>query len=128
MTVRVRRVGSEAFLTVKRPANGIARSEFEYPVPVEAEAMLKLYVRPLIEKTRYEGPHQGPVWHVDEFAGDNEGLILAEVELEHPEQAIELPSWVSEEVPHNERFLNSRLVDNPQDEEANEPECSERAG
>jgi CYTH domain-containing protein len=128
-TVRARRAGPEAFLTVKVPANGIVRPEFEYQVPVqEAEAMFKLCDRPLIEKTRYEIIHQGLVWHVDEFAGDNEGLILAEVELERSDQPVDLPSWVSDEVTHDERFRNSRLVDNPQDEEANERECSERAG
>ena len=126
VTVRVRRAGSEAFLTVKGPANGIARPEFEYPVPVEeAEAMFKLCDRPLIEKTRYEILHNGLVWHVDEFGGDNDGLVLAEVELEHPEQSVELPSWVSREVTQDERFRNSRLVDNPQDETTNERECSE---
>ncbi|QRM32546.1 CYTH domain-containing protein [Microvirga sp. VF16] len=114
VTVRVRRAGSWAYLTVKGEPNGFVRSEFEYEVPVEeAEAMFKLCHRPLIEKTRYEVPHAGLVWHVDEFAGDNAGLVLAEVGLDHPEQPIERPAWLGQEVSHDPRFRNSRLVDAP---------------
>jgi adenylate cyclase len=115
VTVRVRRAGSRAYLTVKGEPNGIVRPEFEYEVPVEeAEAMFKLCHRPLIEKTRYEVPHAGLVWHVDEFAGDNAGLVLAEVELDHPEQPVEIPPWLGQEVSHDPRFRNSRLASAPQ--------------
>ena len=89
----------------------------------EAEAMFELCDRPLIEKTRYEVSHKGLVWHVDEFGGDNDGLVLAEVELDDPNQSVELPSWVSQEVRQDERFRNSRLLDEPQGEDAVEWGC-----
>jgi adenylate cyclase len=116
LTVRVRRAGPQAYLTVKGEPNGIVRPEFEYEVPVEdAEAMLKaLCVRPLIEKTRFLVRYEGFVWHVDEFQGGNAGLILAEVELERPDQPVPLPPWVGEEVTQDPRYRNSRLVDVPQ--------------
>jgi CYTH domain-containing protein len=91
------------------------RPEFEYEVPVEeAEAMFRLCHRPLIEKTRYEVSHADLVWQVDEFHGGNAGLILAEVELDHPEQPVECPPWLGQEVSQDPRFRNSRLSDQPQ--------------
>jgi CYTH domain-containing protein len=115
VTVRVRRAGSRAYLTVKGEPNGLVRPEFEYEVPVEeAEAMFRLCHRPLIEKTRYEVSHAGLVWHVDEFHGDNAGLVLAEVELDHPEQSVDYPPWLGQEVSHDPRFRNSRLSHEPQ--------------
>jgi adenylate cyclase len=115
VTVRVRRAGARAYLTVKGEPNGLVRPEFEYEVPVEeAEAMFKLCRRPLIEKTRYEVSHAGLVWHVDEFEGDNAGLVLAEVELDHPDQPVARPPWLGPEVSHDPRFRNSRLSDTPQ--------------
>ncbi len=117
VTVRVRRAGSRAYLTVKGSGNGLVRPEFEYEVPVEeAEDMLQLCRRPLIEKTRYEVVHEGVVWHVDEFAGQNAGLVIAEVELDHPHQPVALPAWVGPEVTADERFRNSRLVTEPLNE------------
>jgi adenylate cyclase len=92
VTVRVRRAGPRAFLTIKGSGDGIVRPEFEYEIPVEeAEEMIKLCRRPLIEKTRYEVLHEGVLWEVDEFEGENTGLVLAEVELEHPDQLLALP-------------------------------------
>jgi CYTH domain-containing protein len=115
VTVRVRRAGPRAYLTVKGEPNGIVRPEFEYEVPVEeAEAMFRLCHRPLIEKTRYEVPHAGLLWQVDEFHGDNAGLVLAEVELDHPEQPVDCPPWLGQEVSHDPRFRNSRLSHEPQ--------------
>jgi len=92
------------------------RQEYEYEVPIEdAEVMLKtLCRRPLIEKTRHEVVHEGFVWHVDEFAGDNAGLVLAEIEMSHPGQQVLLPPWIGEEVTDDERYRNSSLVDEPQ--------------
>ena len=69
--------------------------------------------RPLIEKTRFEVTHVGVVWEVDEFQGDNAGLIVAEVELDHPDQAFSRPPWLGEEVTGDPRFRNSNLVDDP---------------
>jgi adenylate cyclase len=116
VTVRVRRAGPQAYITVKGEGNGIVRPEFEYAVPVEeAEAMLgSLCRRPLIEKTRYHVMHEGVLWHVDEFCGDNAGLLLAEVELSDPNQPVRLPPWVGEEVTNDRRYRNSSLVDRPQ--------------
>jgi CYTH domain-containing protein len=119
VTVRVRRAGPRAYLTVKGEPNGIARPEFEYEVPVDdAEAMLAaLCARPLIEKTRFLVCYEGLQWHVDEFKGDNAGLVLAEIELEHPDQPVPLPPWVGQEVTHDPRYRNSRLVDAPRGRE-----------
>jgi len=114
-TVRVRRVGDRAYLTIKGPAIGISRSEFEYEIPVaDAEAMLTtLCDRPLIEKKRYRIPIDDLVWEVDEFFGENAGLILAEVELQHLDQPISLPAWIGEEVSGDPRYFNSNLVVHP---------------
>jgi CYTH domain-containing protein len=118
VTVRVRRAGPRAFLTIKGSGNEIVRPEFEYEIPVEeAEAMIKLCRRPLIEKTRYEVLHEGVVWEVDEFEGENAGLVLAEVELEHPDQLLALPEWVGAEVTSDQRYRNSQLVDAPMGED-----------
>jgi adenylate cyclase len=114
-TVRVRCAGPRAFLTVKGAAEGTARAEYEYEIDVgEAEAMLDgLCLRPLVEKIRYRVPFGGLVWEVDEFMGDNRGLVLAEVELVHVDQTVVLPDWVGEEVSGDPRYFNSHLVRQP---------------
>ncbi len=118
ITVRVRRAGPRAYLTIKGSGQGIVRPEFEYEIPVEeAEEMFKLCRHPLIEKTRYEVLHEGVLWEVDEFGGENAGLVLAEVELEHPSQPVALPEWVGEEVTSDQRYRNSQLVDVPMGED-----------
>ncbi len=114
-TVRVRTAGDRGFLTVKGPARGIARSEFEYPIPLaDAEAMLKeLAEKPLVEKYRHTVFHAGLMWVVDEFLGANQGLILAEVELEREDQPLEKPSWAGREVSDDPRYRNASLVRRP---------------
>lgn len=114
-TVRVRRAGKAAFLTVKGAANGAARAEYEYSINcAEADAMLDgLCMRPLVEKIRYRIPHAGLTWEVDEFLGDNQGLVLAEVELEREDQDIHLPDWAGPEVTGDPRYFNSYLVSHP---------------
>lgn len=114
-TIRVRVGGGEAFLTIKSAAVGLQRSEFEYEIPVEdANLMLdRLCIRPLIEKTRYRIEMDDVVWEVDEFHGENEGLIIAEVELEHESQQVDLPEWIGEEVSHDHRYSNASLVKKP---------------
>lgn len=114
-TVRVRTVGRKGFLTIKGVTTGVTRAEFEYEIPVtEANAMLDgLCERPLIEKSRYRIEHGGLVWEVDEFFGENRGLVIAEVELADEGQRIDLPSWVGEEVSDDPRFFNSNLTRNP---------------
>jgi len=114
VTIRVRCGASQGFLTIKGSSNGPVRPEFEYEIPLdEAEELLNLCRRPLVEKVRHEIWHAGMVWHVDEFAGENAGLVLAEVELRHPDQAVVLPDWVGGEVTSDERYRNSRLADAP---------------
>jgi adenylate cyclase len=114
-TVRVRTVGERGFLTIKGVTTGVTRAEFEYEIPVtEANAMLdSLCERPLIEKSRYRIEHRGLVWEVDEFFGENQGLVIAEVELVNEGQRIDLPSWVGEEVSDDPRYFNSNLTKHP---------------
>jgi len=113
--VRVRRSGERAWLTIKgRPVDGAA-PEFEYEIPVaEADAILTaLAKKPLIEKKRHLVPHGGLIWEVDEFLGENAGLVLAEVELSSPGQPVSPPGWIGREVTGDSRYSNASLVANP---------------
>lgn len=114
-TVRVRVAGDKGYLTIKGLSQGAARAEFEYAIPREeaVEMLDTLCLRPQIEKTRYRIPHAGLVWEVDEFFGDNEGLLLAEVELAEEGQAVDLPDWIGEEVTGDPRYYNASLVERP---------------
>ena len=113
-TVRVRIAGDKAMLTIKGPTAGASRQEFEYQIPVEdAQQMMKLVDGPVVTKNRYIVEHSGLVWEVDEFLGDNEGLVVAEVELESEQQEIEFPDWVGEEVTSDKRYFNSSLSVKP---------------
>lgn len=114
-TVRVRVAGDNAFLTIKGVNRGVTRTEFEYPIPVDdAEEMLDfLCERPLIEKTRWVVPFRGFTWEVDEFRGENAGLVVAEVELPTADTKPELPPWVGDEVSQDPRYFNSNLVKRP---------------
>lgn len=114
-TVRVRAAGDEAWLTIKGRTEGTRRIELEYAVPIEdATLMLDRLCEPgRIDKTRYEIEHDGLTWEVDVFTGDNEGLVVAEVELSTPEQEVSLPPWVGAEVSDDRRYLNSRLSERP---------------
>jgi len=114
-TVRVRVVGEQGYLTIKGSTTGMKRAEFEYKIPVEdAQELLEtLCDRPLIEKTRYKILMGDLTWEVDEFWGENQGLILAEVELETEYQNIDIPDWIGEEVTSDPRYYNSNLVKNP---------------
>jgi adenylate cyclase len=114
-TVRVRVVGERAYLTVKGRNRGIERSEFEYEIPVlDAEQMLdQLCQRPLLEKTRFRVEHAGRVWEVDEFRGENLGLLVAEIELESVDETVQLPDWVGQEVSGDPRYYNANLIRNP---------------
>lgn len=113
--VRIRIEGSEARLTIKGRSIGARRSEWEYPIPREDARVLldSLCERPLIEKIRYRIPFQGMLWEVDEFLGENLGLIVAEIELETEEQAFACPEWVGEEVTHDARYFNANLLRHP---------------
>jgi CYTH domain-containing protein len=114
-TVRVRLAGDEAFLTIKGVTTNASRAEYEYPIPrADARSMLDaLCLRPLIEKRRYRVPYHGFTWEVDEFLGDNVGLVVAEIELENPDQPFDSPSWIGDEITGDPRFYNANLVTNP---------------
>ncbi len=114
-TVRVRTIGQQAYLTIKGITIGASRLEFEYQIPVQdANQMLdELCEKPLIEKKRYQVEHGGRVWEVDQFFGDNQGLIVAEVELESEDQTFPKPDWVAQEVTDDPRYFNANLVQHP---------------
>lgn len=109
-TVRVRIAGEEAFLTIKGESVGARRAEFEYPIPLwDARELLNLCEQPLIEKNRRKILYQGFVWEVDEFLGENLGLVVAEIELPAEDTYFERPEWVGEEVTADARYFNSNL-------------------
>ena len=114
-TVRARVAGDQGFLTIKGITVGAARAEYEYEIPLaDANEMLdKLCERPIVEKTRYRLPQDDIVWEIDEFEGDNRGLIVAEVELKDEHQSYPKPDWLGEEVTGDPRYFNSNLVKKP---------------
>ncbi len=114
-TVRVRRAGEHGYITIKGPASGIARPEYEYQIPAgDADEMLStLAVGAVVEKVRHRRPYAGLVWEVDEFAGENAGLIVAEVELQDAAQSVPLPDWVGAEVTADPRYSNAALSRHP---------------
>lgn len=113
--VRVRIEGESAMLTIKGRSVGATRGEWEYPIPLaDAKVFLdSLCERPIIEKKRYRIPYEGMTWEVDEFLGDNAGLVVAEIELESEDQAFARPEWIGEEVTQDARYFNSSLLRNP---------------
>ncbi|MGE5622322.1 MAG: CYTH domain-containing protein [Bacillota bacterium] len=113
--VRVRIEGAAALLTIKGRTVGAARGEWEYPIPLEdAQVFLdSLCERPLIEKYRYRIPYQGLTWEVDEFLGENAGLVVAEVELASEDQPFAKPDWVGDEVTQDARYFNANLLRHP---------------
>lgn len=115
VTVRVRLMGGQGFLTIKGPASGISRCEMEYEIPAtDAGYMLDhLCSGGLIEKKRYILSVNGSLWEIDEFAGHNSGLVMAEIELESETQPFEKPEWLGEEVSLDRRYANASLARNP---------------
>ncbi len=114
-TVRVRRVGNKGYLTVKGITAGAVRSEFEYEIPVaDADALLNgLCEKPLIEKDRYRVRVGGHTWEIDEFRGENQGLVVAEVELQREDEPFEKPGWIAAEVTDDPRYFNANLGKHP---------------
>lgn len=113
-TVRVRIAGEESFLTIKGTSVGARRAEFEYPIPLwDARELLAMCEQPLIEKNRRKILHEGFVWEVDEFLGENLGLVVAEIELPAEDTAFAQPDWVGEEVTEDVRYFNSNLSRTP---------------
>jgi len=114
-TVRVRIAGTTGWLTIKGKTVGATRSEFEYPVPEEdARQMLdELCNAGVIDKTRYRLPQGELCWEIDVFHGDNDGLIVAEIELPSEDTPFDRPAWLGEEVTGDPRYYNSALSTNP---------------
>jgi adenylate cyclase len=114
VAVRVRLAGEKGFLTIKGIKKGISRPEFEYEIPVaDAEQLLKLSNGFVIEKIRHVVMYKGLAWEVDEFLGENAGLIVAEIELEKEDQIFEGPDWLGREVTGDPRYANAYLASNP---------------
>lgn len=113
-TIRVRITGDEAYLTIKGKTTGFSRTEIECSIPVAtATEMLQYFSISEIDKERYYMPHGQHMWEVDVFHGKNEGLIIAEIELENETAAFEKPDWIAGEVTHDQRYYNSHLSLNP---------------
>jgi len=119
-TVCVRTMGCEAYITIKGITDGIQRKEFEYEIPLkDADYMLDLLCeKPIIEKIRrgIQDEDCTEMWVVDEYFGENQGLVLAEIlgdELEHEGEATELPKWIGEEVTHDPKYFNANLIKYP---------------
>jgi len=113
-TIRVRIAGDKCYLTVKGKAQGYSRAEFEYEVPVDdARQLLGLCEGGIVEKYRHRVPFGGLVWELDEFLGDNAGLVVAEIELPAEDTVFPLPPWVGPEVTADPRYANSKLSERP---------------
>ena len=114
-SVRVRIEGDEARLNIKSMTLGASRAEFEFPIPMtEARALLEiLCIHPFIDKVRYFVEHEGHVWEVDIFEGDNAGLVIAEIELKDINERFAKPEWLGEEVTADLRYYNVSLTSNP---------------
>ena len=114
-SVRVRIMGGIAKLNIKQSVIGMERAEYEYPIPVaEAEELLaSLCVGPKVEKNRYLVDYEGFVWEIDEFLGDNAGLVVAEIELESVDQVFPIPPWIGQEVTEDLRYYNTYLSKHP---------------
>jgi adenylate cyclase len=113
-SVRVRIAGDEAFLNLKSRELGRSRQEFDYPIPVEdARALLALCVGGVIDKRRHLVRHGEHLWEIDEFLGDNAGLVVAEVELDAVDAAFERPAWLGGEVTELPRYYNLALAARP---------------
>ncbi len=114
--VRIRIKGTSGYLTIKGKGNetGVSRFEWEKEIPLEeAEQLLALCEKGVIEKTRYEIPVDGHLFEVDVFEGANKGLIVAEIELQHENESFTIPSWLGNEVTGNPRYYNSQLSLHP---------------
>jgi CYTH domain-containing protein len=113
-SVRIRIIDDKARITIKGETHGLSREEFEYSIPLkDGMEMMRMVATPIILKNRYVIPFQGYKWEIDEFFGDNEGLILAEVELKSEEERPEWPEWIDQEVTGDPRYFNLQLAVNP---------------
>jgi CYTH domain-containing protein len=113
-TIRVRVTDEQGYITLKGATSGITRKEFEYKIPVDdGNELLDGFALSEVKKVRYRIEFAGNLWEVDEFGGDNAGLIMAEIELDDENEKFDLPDWVTTEVSDDERYYNSNLSVNP---------------
>lgn len=113
-SVRVRLEGERAKLNIKAAVLGAARAEYEYEIPVaQAQEMLDTICVGQVDKTRHYVERDGLTWEIDEFHGDNAGLLVAEVELQRVDQPVPRPDWLGAEVTHEVRYYNQQLAMNP---------------
>ncbi|WP_226470544.1 CYTH domain-containing protein [Luteimonas panaciterrae] len=113
-SMRVRLAGDEAFLNIKSRELGHTRQEFDYPIPPQdARALLELCVGDMIDKRRHYVNHAGHLWEVDEFLGENAGLVVAEIELDSADEAFQRPTWLGCEVTDGARYYNLALASRP---------------
>ena len=114
-TVRVRATENHGFITIKgKTDNPAIKPEYEYQIPKsEAIELLDGFTENNIEKIRYKIEYQGKIWEIDLFYGDNEGLIVAEIELDSMEESYQTPAWIDREVTHESKYFNSNLSKNP---------------
>lgn len=113
-TIRVRETTKKGFITIKGISVGATRAEYEYEIPnLEAKELLDQFAVSELSKVRYVIPFENHIWEVDEFFGDNEGLIVAEIELTSENEKFNLPDWIADEVTEDDRYYNSNLTLNP---------------
>lgn len=115
VTVRIRVVEDKAYLTIKGKSTGISQPEYDYEIPLKDanEMLLNLCNKPIIKKYRHTLEHEGFVWEIDEFLEENEGLIVAEIELESEDQDFSKPEFIGDEVTYDFRYKNSNLANHP---------------
>lgn len=114
ITIRIRVTDLQGFITIKGTTTGITRKEYEYKIPVEdGNELLDAFALSEIEKVRYRISFEGKLWEADEFLGDNEGLIMAEIELNDENEEFTIPPWATVEVSGDPRYYNSYLSTNP---------------
>ncbi|MGB0868882.1 MAG: CYTH domain-containing protein [Flavobacteriales bacterium] len=113
-TVRVRSKGNKGYLTVKGKSTGISRVEYEYEIPIsDVKKMINTLNLSCIEKIRYEIKIGNHIWEIDEFHGENSGLIVAEIELSNESELFEKPIWILDEVSDDIKYYNSQLLKHP---------------
>lgn len=110
-TIRVRQTSDKGFLTIKGISVGASRAEFEYEIPFdEAKELLDQFAVSELSKIRYKVLFDEKLWEVDQFLGDNEGLMVAEIELQSENEAVNIPDWIGQEVTGDEKYYNSNLT------------------
>lgn len=113
-SIRVRMSDRNAWLNIKRAVQGVQRAEFDYPIPMQdARELLRLCEGHVIEKTRHHVRYGNKLWEIDVFEGDNEGLVVAEIELTSADEFFERPAWLGEEISYDLRYYNNMLAEHP---------------